>query len=372
MQSIQETYRSSSRPRDYFTGVDSKSGLLSCTCPGWINKREGMPRWCDHCRKFTEAHPELKFEERDEQYFLVSKASPKRMVLAPRPAPKMTAFIQPMKAIKIPDGWDADRYRGGDWAMEEKFDGHRLIVQAAFAGRGKGMSISAWSGGEKQRTLPVQIHDAMTNMPPGIYDGELIVPGMHSYDVTAGMNSGKEVLILFDILETIAHSTTHLPYKERRQLLAEAFKLCMPERSWLINPRSGPVQLIRTMTPLQKSVERIWKRGGEGVILKHVESTYQPGYRSDQWIKIKAVASAVFTVIGYEKGKVGDYSAVQIQDSEGIVTTVKTLDNATMREIAAAPRKFLGRKLVISYQERTPNGKYRHPMWDHWAGKGER
>jgi hypothetical protein len=52
-------------------------------------------------------------------------------------------------------------------------------------------------------------------------------------------------------------------------------------------------------------------------------------------------------------------------------TTAKTLDNDAMRQMAANPDAFIGKRLVVSYHEKMPSGKLRHIMWDHLAGGGE-
>jgi ATP-dependent DNA ligase len=180
--------------------------------------------------------------------------------------------------------------------------------------------------------------------------------------VTAREASGQEQLILFDILETLGRSIKDVKLSERRAFLEVAYSSLGYSRH---------VKLAEQEAPSMAKVKAIWKRGGEGAIIKRLSSKYSPGWRSPDWIKIKAQLAATLEVIGYEEGKNGPYSVVKLRDSAGIETTVKTLDNQTMRTLAADPKAFIGKRLVISYQEKMPSGKYRHPVFDHWAGPGE-
>lgn len=351
---IRESFPSKSNPNQppYVAQVDESTGLVSCNCRGWINKRVGKPRFCDHCKKLVAKYG-LTVEERDGQMFVTTTSDPKPVqelaATIARLDARDSAFLQPMLAFA--EGKSPDSYSATDWTLEEKFDGHRIIMAVASS------KVVAWSRTEKSRTLPTHILAQASKLPDGTYDGELIVPGKHSYDVTAGMNSGTETLVLFDLLAALGQSTTSEPQSLRRAMLELAFTA--------LDVRQKAIVLTTQQAPSQKAVDAIWKRGGEGAIIKRLSARYQPGFRSADWIKVKKVAAATLVIVGFEPGKVGPYSAVQIRDAEGIETTVKTLDNATMRAIEKNPSSFIGRSLVISYQERTPSGKYRHPMWDH-------
>ncbi|MGH7746941.1 MAG: hypothetical protein ACREQ5_19630, partial [Candidatus Dormibacteria bacterium] len=194
-----------------------------------------------------------------------------------------------------------------------------------------------------------------------VYDGELTVPGGHSYGVTAGMNAGTEVLVLFDRLEMDGKSIMNYELRGRRLHLEAAF-----------NARDFKgLVLAEQQKPSMKAVEKIWKAGGEGAMLKDPTSRYRPGYRSADWIKVKNAAAATLTIIGFRDGASGPCSVVRIRDDAGIETTVKNLNNASLRAMSRNPKAFIGKRLVISFQEKTPSGSYRHPMFDHLAGNGE-
>ena len=351
-----------SAPEPYTIMVNSTTDLLSCSCPAWRNKRMGKPRHCKHAQKIADQEG-LALVERDEQMFVVGSATGVSARVGPAPAPLPDkksdngGFISPMLASKMPDGWDADRYDAAAYVMEEKFDGHRLIV------RKNGGDAVAWSRLGNKRTLPNHIADAMRLLPVGVYDGELIVPGMKSYDVTAGVNTGREALVLFDLLEALGQDTTRRTQDERRALLEVAVEAAV-ER--------GGVRLTEQFAPSVKTVKAIWARGGEGAIIKRRNAPYRPGVRSPDWVKAKGLRHVVVTITGWEKGKSGPYSTTVGVDAKGTPVPVKTLDNATLRMIERDPLSFVGRRLVVQYQEQTPDGRYRHPMWDHFAAEHER
>lgn len=367
---ISKTYASKSRPDHSYTAtVNPTTGRLECgpDCKGWLNKREGKPRHCTHTKDLVVTFG-LNVEERDGQMFLVGQAPTIRIerggmdTRLVEPAKVETlrlvgGFVSPMLASKMPDGWDADRYSAATHVMEEKYDGHRIIA-AVSGGR-----VSAWSRLENSRTLPAHIAAQVALLPDGVYDGEIIVANGHSYDVTAGQNAGTEGLVLFDVVEVLGTSVATQPLDTRRAMLEMAFSA--------LDASQTAVSLTVQQAPSMAAVKAIWKRGGEGAIIKARTSRYQAGYRTADWVKVKAVAAATVTIVGFEAGKVGAYSAAKVVDAQGIETTVKTLNNATLRQVAANPAAFIGARLVISYQERTPSGKYRHPMWDHLAGKAE-
>lgn len=335
-------FPSSSSDAIYIT-TRSADGTLSCTCMGWRVKKGDRPRECKHTREVST-----------------------RTAIAPAPAPKA---VVPSRSVPAPmlasamtspvTGAEFDRTYSG-WALEEKHDGHRVgvIVEAS--------QVSAWSrpgagGTALPRSLPDALVDAMRHLSPGIYDGELVVPGGNSWDVTA--LGSRLVFIAFDLLEVDGVDFKGCEYAERRAALIDQLRKLPAGQTSVTTVESVPASWA--------VVEKIWQRGGEGAILKKPGSKYRPGARAPEWVKVKSKNAAVLTIIGYEEGKNGPYSKLKIRDAAGIETTCKTLGNAMLAQITAAPDSFVGRRIVISYQQKTPSGKYRHGVFDHFAGEGE-
>jgi hypothetical protein len=118
----------------------------------------------------------------------------------------------------------------------------------------------------------------------------------------------------------------------------------------------------------QASLQTIWSQGGEGAIIKDVNSLYQIGKRTSDWVKFKRAQAAELTVIGFKAGRLGPHSRIILRDDEGVEISVKSLNDHWRLMFDKNPMPFIGRRLVISYQEKTRDKKkYRHPMADHFV-----
>jgi bifunctional non-homologous end joining protein LigD len=98
--------------------------------------------------------------------------------------------------------------------------------------------------------------------------------------------------VIFDLLWLDGHSLMALPYIERRGRLAE---LRLNGESWQTPDHvvgEGSALLLLTR-----------ERGLEGVLAKRLNSTYQPGARTRDWIKVKSVGRQEFVIGGWMPGK---------------------------------------------------------------------
>lgn len=402
MQQITETSdpRDSSSGKTYETIVHA-DGKIACNCQGWATKKLNKVRTCKHCKALVAKHGLLTSERGDYLYAgLLVHTGPASLL---RPATKVTIdpsmsasiakkkasfqtepkvetrkkrfnviaevenepdaalFVNPMLASPFPEGQTLANFCASSevssWAMEEKFDGHRVVVTV-----NEGV-VKAWSRpragkGALVRELPSQIAEDFALLPTGTYDGELMIAGGRSYNVTDGKFAGKEIFIVFDILSLLGMSTTGESYDDRRSYLTEIFN------SVVFGSSIHSVTLAESKTPSVAGVQAIWARDGEGAILKRRSAHYRPGARSQDFIKVKALDTMVLTVTGFEAGKSGPHSVVCLSGPDGSETKVKALDNDTLRRFDADPDSFIGRKLRIEFQERTPDKSYRHPRFD--------
>jgi ATP-dependent DNA ligase len=313
------------------------------------------------------------------------------------------AFITPMFAAPMPD--KRVDLKTGEWLAEEKIDGHRLVVEVTSNGP------VAWSRNGLTRALPPHLVNALSELPQGIYDGELHVPGQRSYGVTEITNGPDLCYTIFDILRFgPADLTGFAPYSQRREILDS---LVWKRTSSPI--RQGWSIPIYDETQLAEILADVWKHDGEGLILKNKNSIYVPGKRpKNTWIKLKQVQQKQMTIVGFvpsrgEKVFRGNYAMTVLRDQEGKHTVVKTLNDAECRLLEKLalpgdlhwdevrlpenkkvkfhngtnvlkftlgndnyyPHVAVGRKIWIEYQERTPEGSYRHPRWDRWVEVGE-
>lgn len=380
MAKIRELNKSKSNPHQkepYVTLYDTDTHTHSCSCPGWTNQREGQPRWCNHVRKLAAKHggPDPKFTETPTRatratapVTRVSRAAQAEVAAAVMPDVITTArttaqSLEPMLATAMTKGQTVEQFQTDQWVAEIKFDGHRQIVTVR-----EGIVLEARSRAGNTRDLPIHIQRALALMPDGTYDGELIFPGGKSSDATRGDVQDRLVLVLFDVMEVLGQNVMRRPYTQRRELLSIA-AAHMGRTSAVVVSESFPVS--------RAAVEAIWANGGEGAVIKRVTSIYAPGYRSADWIKVVQAATVTVTVIGFEPGDTGiAFGRTIVRDDAGREFRVKTLDNRTIRMVAANPFSFVGKRLVIKYREKLPSGAYRFPKFgewetDHIAGEGE-
>jgi hypothetical protein len=354
-----------------YTVTLADDGKLLCDCKGWTMKRGTNPRHCKHTKAVAAAATGSDLVTAGDYVFLVARpgaAEPKKRVplgaynpprgsaaATPTPAPMLaSAMTYPVTGV----AFDA-RYGGGEWVMEEKIDGHRCTVRVQDGIVSAFSRPRAGATAANARALPPHIVEQLARFPDGIYDGELVAPSGKAWDVV--VVGSRLVFVVFDLLDD---ESLRQPYCLRRGRLL-AILAEMPDDQ-------TAVSTVESLTPCYRDVENIWQRGGEGVILKRLDSRYRPGHRSPDWVKVKEAHAATLTLTGYQAGKSGPYSTLVLRDAAGVETTVKTLGNAMLRAVTAAPDSFIGRQVVITYQEKTPGGTYRHGIFDHFAGEGER
>src|SRR3954468_17822591 len=128
------------------------------------------------------------------------------------------SFIAPMYARPLPDKFSM---KVGEWSAEEKYDGHRLIMEISdgasslFAMK----TVKAWSRYGIPRILPLHITEAACALPNMILDGELRVPGKRSYGVTELVNSPDLVYEVLNIMEIEGAAVTDVTLSARRDCL---------------------------------------------------------------------------------------------------------------------------------------------------------
>ena len=270
-------------------------------------------------------------------------------------------FVVPMLAKTLKD---EQIINPGEWAVEEKYDGHRMCVSINDPSTGlfNQDQIVAWSRDENERILPAHIVSELVQLPTGVYDGELLVPGLRSYGTTALDNNDKLILFIFDAVEFLGSRIIHMTYDNRRRLLKEAFNRDGVGQSVRLAPSTN----VNSIEEVWKLRDEFWKRDAEGLVVKLRSEPYSPGKRSKSWLKVKQLRSAILTVVGYRSGQMGPQSVLVIRDDEGFETKVKAKNTQVLFELNQNPGAFVGRRLAIEFQERTPDGSYRHPRFDHW------
>lgn len=216
--------------------------------------------------------------------------------LAPESAP---GWIPPMKAVlgELP--------HGEGWAFELKWDGIRLQATTHALADARALTLRSISGRDVTSHYPelATLRDAVSTS--AVLDGEVVVfdgdrPSfprlqhrMHVADPLPTLVATHPVVfIVFDLLALEGNSLLDLPYATRRRLLAE---LVEDGPAWRVPPAST--------SSGEALVELARDRGLEGVVAKQLDSRYEPGARSRQWIKIKVRRQQEFVVGGWLPGQ---------------------------------------------------------------------
>jgi bifunctional non-homologous end joining protein LigD len=191
-----------------------------------------------------------------------------------------------------------------NWAYEMKWDGMRALVAV---GDGQ-VRVTSRAGNDVSARYPEldRLADALGDVEI-VLDGEIVAldesgvpsferlqPRMHAGSAAAVRRLAVErpvVFMMFDVLWLAGGSVCELPYPERRALL-EHLGLAGP--NWQTPPTTvgGGAAVLATATQL----------GLEGVVAKRLDSTYQPGRRSDAWRKVKPHRGQELVVGGWLRG----------------------------------------------------------------------
>lgn len=190
------------------------------------------------------------------------------------------------------------------WRFEPKMDGVRTLAYVTT----HGTVLKSRTGRDQTVYYPELVHLAQfVNVPSVVLDGEIAAleaggrPSFERLQQRINISGPREIerirrtipvsLFLFDVLWIDGEDVTGKPLEERRTILEE----CVTE--------TGPVKLTYY---LDGEGERFFdaskQLGLEGIIAKRLGSAYQPGKRSKDWRKIKALNRQDCVVLGWTSG----------------------------------------------------------------------
>lgn len=208
------------------------------------------------------------------------------MILKKAPAAPFPKTMSPMLATLVDEPFDDE-----DWEYEIKWDGYRTL---AFK---KPDSITLLSRNGKmfnEKFYPV--FDALQEWDTeAVIDGEIVAvdsKGISRFNELQNWRSeadGQLLYYIFDVLWYKGRTLTGLPLSERMQVL----KSIMPADNDLI--RMGFSIVGRGL----EFFATAQKMGLEGIIAKRLGSTYLPGIRTRDWLKIKTQQRQEVIIVGY-------------------------------------------------------------------------
>src|SRR5690606_25654195 len=133
-----------------------------------------------------------------------------------------------------------------------------------------------------------------------ILDGEVVVvdkKGIPDFQKLQNYDEntlGELRFYVFDMLFLNGHNMMELPLLQRKSLIEEVIEGTY--HTYYCDHMEGMGSTF---------VKRTIDRGMEGVIAKKADSKYTPGYRSEKWLKIKAVNSTEAIICGYTDSETG-------------------------------------------------------------------
>lgn len=189
------------------------------------------------------------------------------------------------------------------WTYEPKLDGIRCLVEI------RSGHARLWSrrGNELSAQYPLLAEQlGRSARVPLWVDGEIVAlddgqrPSFEKLQGRMNLTRPRDIeraerdipvlIYLFDVLEAEGRDLRGLGLAQRRRVLCSE-----------VIP-SASVLLIDSFDDGAALCEAVSQMGLEGVMAKRLESTYQSGKRSRDWLKIKPSSTERFRVVGYAPG----------------------------------------------------------------------
>jgi len=288
--------------------------------------------------------------------------------------------LRPMQAASAEAPFSSPEY-----LFEVKWDGLRCMLFRDPEGK-----VHLQDRGLKDLTADLpEVTAAAARVPPGsVIDGELVATdpdGRPDYTrlrerLVGGAARRDEIpvaYLAFDALYLEEKPLLRQPVGRRRARLRKAVEagghIFVPDHI-----EEDGVELF----------EACLERGLEGVVAKHTQSPYVPGQRSPFWLKVKAVKSDDFVVIGWtgatpfeallvgyhEDGRLlpcgtvgGGYTlAMMVAMKERLADLESPTSALEPPPIMTGPVHWVRPELVVSirYSEWSPDGTLRFPIFN--------
>ncbi len=193
----------------------------------------------------------------------------------------------------------------GAWSVEFKWDGVRAL---AFIEAGR-LRLVSRTGKDITATYPevaglghaiarkqALLDGEVVAFSGGRPDFEALQPRMHVSSPAQAIRLAEltpVTYLAFDVLQLDGRPLTALPYAERRKIL----EAIIPNGGGWLSPPAFPGEDLDAV--LSASVAN----GLEGVVIKRLDSAYEPGARSGSWRKIKNLLRQEVVVAGWKPGK---------------------------------------------------------------------
>lgn len=237
----------------------------------------------------------------------------------------------------------------GDWIIEDKLDGIRAQVHRS----SDRLAIYTRTLDRIDDSFPDVAEQMRSIDAEYLIDGE-IVPWRDGRALPfavlqkrlgrkivtpAHLHESPAVLIAFDLLYLNGRLLLDEPLIKRQRLLRE---LASKHERMIVLPSSVGHSADEVAIAFEKAREA----GNEGLMLKSPTSTYSPGRRGQQWLKLKTHLPTLDCVVtaaeyghGKRRGSLSDYTFA-VRAGERLVNIGKAYSGVTDAEIAELTAKF--------------------------------
>ena len=196
-------------------------------------------------------------------------------------------FIKPMTATLA-----GKAFSGDDWIFELKYDGYRIIAVK----NDDEVSLYSRNGNDLTPGFPVVADELSAIKASFVIDGEVCYmegPEKANFQKLKHQVKAQEQdrvhYHVFDILWLNGHDLKELPLRDRKKLLAVLLR--------------SPFRQVHYLEHIESKGEAFYaeaeKKQLEGIIAKRAAGKYYPGYRSDEWLKIKTGHRQEMVICGY-------------------------------------------------------------------------
>lgn len=201
----------------------------------------------------------------------------------------MPKTLDPMKAQLADVAFDNER-----WLFEVKWDGIRLVTFID----GDKVTLQTRAGRSVNEEYPqLQAVTRFVNAKQAVLDGEIVVfdeEGRPSFQLW--QNRGREArqihYVVYDIVYYDGQRLFRVPLEDRKRLLRDIIR-----DSDLVRYSDHVIGEGKAFYKAAKQKQL------EGIVAKLRDSPYQPGVRSNAWLKIKAVQQQEVVIGGFTAGR---------------------------------------------------------------------
>ncbi|MCL7413084.1 MAG: non-homologous end-joining DNA ligase [ANME-2 cluster archaeon] len=192
-------------------------------------------------------------------------------------------------------------FSSDEWIFEVKWDGIRAISYVKDE-----LSIRSRNQKELTHNFP-ELSELNDLTGDSVLDGEIIImkdgkPDFQTLiqrmqntrpgDISSMSGKFPANYIIFDILEKDGKELLDIPLMQRKRIMENA-----------VNEGKFVVRSLFVEETGVDYYRAVLEKGLEGIMAKKKQSPYEPGKRSDNWLKIKQLMTCDCVIFGYTKGE---------------------------------------------------------------------